>query len=434
MFGWPGWGIIFTLSPWNPTSSPRILAQARFMERDNGEAGFTRCVLSDLSLESLKGFCLKWCHPWLLTQFILCGDHACTIDDEFRSALTCPDDNFRKRLMFFLGLIVSVECTVCFWGFHHPDRHEFHRSIVFANLHGRSRKLRATKYRLICGFLWFSTKYIWRGENPGQWTNQLGDCFAAVGSTQTGRVPVGDELCRCFRWRMRDELLDIWIHPMQSHKHCMLFIYWDSVCIWNVCFPVSHVYISILGFKQDIRTHQLKLGLTPLWSLKFGSAQCCAVASGPCELGLWLSWRKLRLRHVQKAWRIGFRCCQTCFSATWKNGIVSLWISLSLHVFVYKMICTEHISYWRSCLKKTYLFIYNTYIDLQHMERLHPWNQLSKVVLGRLGGSLGSALGKTDALPLSLGWSPDSFWNQGCASVDLAWSLVEDFKGAITGS
>lgn len=264
MFGWPGWGIIFTLSPWNPTSSPRILAQARFMERDNGEAGFTRCVLSDLSLESLKGFCLKWCHPWLLTQFILCGDHACTIDDEFRSALTCPDDNFRKRLMFFLGLIVSVECTVCFWGFHHPDRHEFHRSIVFANLHGRSRKLRATKYRLICGFLWFSTKYIWRGENPGQWTNQLGDCFAAVGSTQTGRVPVGDELCRCFRWRMRDELLDIWIHPMQSHKHCMLFIYWDSVCIWNVCFPVSHVYISILGFKQDIRTHQLKAWLDTL--------------------------------------------------------------------------------------------------------------------------------------------------------------------------
>ena len=135
------------------------------------------------------------------------------------------------------------------------DRHEFHRSLVFANLHGRSRKLRATKYRWICGFLWFSTKYIRGGEKPGQWTNQLGDFFAAVGSTQTGRVPLGDELCRCFRWRMRDELLDIWIHPMQSHKYCMLFTYWDRVCIWNVCFPVSHVYISILGFKQDIRTH-----------------------------------------------------------------------------------------------------------------------------------------------------------------------------------
>ena len=314
-----------------------------------------------------------------------------------------------------------------------PDRHEFHRSLVFANLHGRSRKLRATKYRLICGFLWFSTKYIWRGEKPGQWTNQLGDFFAAVGSTQTGRVPVGDELCRCFRWRMRDELLDIWIHPMQSHKHCMLFIYWDSVCISNVFFPVSHVYISILGFKQDIRTNWLKAWLDTLvifevwlgtvlrcreWTLWVGSVALMEEAqtqTRPEGVEDWFQvLPNLFLGHVKE------RNCDfmnftqsTCFC-----------VQEDMHrtYFISKNLFMKNI------------FIYNIYIDLQNMERLDPWNQLSKVGLGRLGGSLGSALGKTDALPLSLGWSPDSFWNQGCASVDLAWSLVEDFKGAITRS
>ncbi len=125
MFGWPGWGIIFTFSPWNPTAGPSFLAQARIMERENGEAVFYWLMIlkkgvywviwvwnhsdvffwNNVTLDSWHHFYLMVTVPVHMMMNLGVPWHALMII-------------FRKRLMFFLGLIVSVNCIMFFWSHH----------------------------------------------------------------------------------------------------------------------------------------------------------------------------------------------------------------------------------------------------------------------------------------------------------------------------